>query len=103
MIQEGDVVAHADHEELGQLGTERAWVVHGSDGLDEITTTTRSHAALLAAGELTTLTIDPEAGTLTIVDNGIGMSRQEVGETIGTIASSGNRRPQSRRKANRGE
>ena len=38
------------------------------------------------------VSIDPEAGTLTIVDNGIGMSRQEVGETIGTIASSGTRK-----------
>ena len=26
-------------ETLGHLGSERAWVVHGSDGLDEITTT----------------------------------------------------------------
>ena len=38
------------------------------------------------------ISLDPEAGTLTIVDNGIGMSRQEVGETIGTIASSGTRK-----------
>jgi molecular chaperone HtpG len=38
------------------------------------------------------ISVDPEAGTLTIVDNGIGMSRQEVGETIGTIASSGTRK-----------
>jgi len=36
--------------------------------------------------------VDTEAGTLSITDNGIGMSRQEVGETIGTIASSGTRR-----------
>ena len=46
---------------LAELGTERALVVHGEDGLDEITTTTRSHAALLSAGALTALTIDPEA------------------------------------------
>ena len=36
--------------------------------------------------------IDKEAGTLTISDNGIGMSRQEVAETIGTIASSGTKK-----------
>ena len=36
--------------------------------------------------------IDKEAGTLTVSDNGIGMSRQEVMETIGSIASSGTRR-----------
>ncbi len=36
--------------------------------------------------------VDEEAGTITIEDNGIGMSRQEVGETIGTIASSGTKK-----------
>ncbi len=35
---------------------------------------------------------DKEAGTLTVADNGIGMSREEVMETIGTIASSGTRK-----------
>ncbi|KRT55566.1 molecular chaperone HtpG [endosymbiont of Ridgeia piscesae] len=38
------------------------------------------------------VTMDKEAGTLTISDNGIGMSRQEVTETIGTIASSGTKK-----------
>lgn len=38
------------------------------------------------------VTYDKEAGTLTISDNGIGMSRQDVTETIGTIASSGTRK-----------
>jgi len=36
--------------------------------------------------------VDKEAGTLTVSDNGIGMSRQEMMETIGSIASSGTRR-----------
>ncbi|MCG6863580.1 MAG: molecular chaperone HtpG [Chromatiaceae bacterium] len=36
--------------------------------------------------------VDKQAGTLTVSDNGIGMSRQEVMETIGSIASSGTRR-----------
>ncbi|HKJ88826.1 MAG TPA: ATP-binding protein, partial [Gammaproteobacteria bacterium] len=34
---------------------------------------------------------DSEAGTLTIVDNGIGMDRDEVVENLGTIAHSGSR------------
>jgi molecular chaperone HtpG len=38
------------------------------------------------------VSIDKDAQTVTVSDNGIGMSRQEVGETIGTIASSGTRR-----------
>ncbi len=36
--------------------------------------------------------VDKDAGTLTVTDNGIGMSRQEVVDTIGSIASSGTRR-----------
>ena len=36
--------------------------------------------------------VDKDAGTVTISDNGIGLSRQEVTETIGSIASSGTRR-----------
>ena len=36
--------------------------------------------------------IDKDAGTLTVSDNGIGLSRQEVVENIGSIASSGTRR-----------
>lgn len=40
---------------------------------------------------LITLAADPEAGTLTIADNGIGMSRDELIEALGTIARSGTR------------
>jgi len=38
------------------------------------------------------ISVDKEARTLTVSDNGIGMSRQEVTETIGTIASSGTKK-----------
>jgi molecular chaperone HtpG len=38
------------------------------------------------------VTVDADAGTLTVSDNGIGLSRQEVVDTIGSIASSGTRR-----------
>ncbi len=38
------------------------------------------------------VSLDKDAGTLTVSDNGIGLSRQEVIDTIGSIASSGTRR-----------
>ena len=38
------------------------------------------------------VSVDKDAGTITVDDNGIGMSRQEVTETIGTIASSGTKK-----------
>jgi molecular chaperone HtpG len=36
--------------------------------------------------------LDPDAGTLTVSDNGIGMSRDEIVEQLGTIAHSGTAR-----------
>jgi len=48
-------------EVLRELGSERALVVHGEDGLDEITTTGSTHAAWLDAGRVQTLRIEPEA------------------------------------------
>ncbi|KOR30550.1 heat shock protein 90, partial [Achromatium sp. WMS2] len=37
------------------------------------------------------ISTDPDAGTITVSDNGIGMSRHEISELIGTIANSGTR------------
>lgn len=51
-------------EALLALGAERAWVVHGSDGLDELTTTGPSHAAILADGVIEERTITPEEAGL---------------------------------------
>jgi anthranilate phosphoribosyltransferase len=45
---------------LGALGTERAWVVHGSDGLDEITTSGPTYVAELAGGKIRTFEVAPE-------------------------------------------
>ena len=45
---------------LAALGSERAWVVHGSDGLDEITTSGPSFVAELSNGKVTTFEVTPE-------------------------------------------
>ena len=45
---------------LRNLGSERAFVVHGSDGLDEITTSGPTAVASLEHGEVTTFEIAPE-------------------------------------------
>jgi len=44
---------------LAALGTERAWVVHGEDGLDEITLAGKTHVAETRDGQVTTFEIAP--------------------------------------------
>ncbi len=44
---------------LDTLGTDRAWLVHGSDGLDEITTTGPTTIVALEGGAITRFTIEP--------------------------------------------
>jgi anthranilate phosphoribosyltransferase len=45
---------------LKALGATRAWVVHGGDGLDEITTTAETYVAVLENGEVTKRVLTPE-------------------------------------------
>ncbi len=47
-------------EALKQLGTQRALVVHGRDGLDELSTLGETAVAELAAGQVRTYTLTPE-------------------------------------------
>ena len=55
---------------LKNLGSERAYVVHGSDGLDEITTSGATSVASLENGMVTTFEIKPE-------DVGLSVSKPE--------------------------
>jgi anthranilate phosphoribosyltransferase len=45
---------------LKELGTEKAWVVHGADGLDEMTTTDATDVVVLACGAVSQLRLTPE-------------------------------------------
>ena len=49
-------VAHV----LADLGTEKAWIVHGADGLDEMTTTGVTRVAVLEHGQVSLREIAPE-------------------------------------------
>ena len=71
----------------------RELVSNGSDACDRLRFDAIADPGLLEGDEALTLhvTYDKTARTITVSDNGIGMSRQEVIEQIGTIAKSGTR------------
>ncbi|MDG1102067.1 MAG: anthranilate phosphoribosyltransferase [Ascidiaceihabitans sp.] len=53
-------------ETLGQLGSEKAWLVHGSDGTDELTITGVSWVSALENGQVTDFEVNPEDAGLPI-------------------------------------
>ncbi|MCT6980961.1 molecular chaperone HtpG, partial [Salmonella enterica subsp. enterica serovar Oranienburg] len=69
-------------------------ISNASDACDKLRFESLAHPDLLGGeGELQIdVSWDPQARTVTVHDNGIGMSRDEVVANIGTIASSGTRR-----------
>ena len=72
----------------------RELISNASDACDKLRFAALSEASLTAddAELRIDISFDKDARTLTIRDNGIGMSRDEVIENIGTIARSGTRR-----------
>jgi molecular chaperone HtpG len=71
----------------------RELISNASDALDKLRFLSLTDQTLAASGAELAIRIklDKKAKTLTISDNGIGMTRQEVVENIGTIARSGSR------------
>ncbi len=63
---------------LANLGTTSAWIVHGSDGLDEITVTGETHVAELKDGKITTFVVAPES---------VGLARHPIEALLGGDAA----------------
>jgi molecular chaperone HtpG len=78
----------------------RELISNSSDALDRLRFESLTNPELLSHGSNfeIRLTPDAQARTLTISDNGIGMSREEVIGNIGTIAKSGTRELRERIK-----
>jgi anthranilate phosphoribosyltransferase len=53
---------------LNALGSESAWIVYGTDGMDEVTNTGITHLAKLEEGAVTTGAIDPRDHGFELVD-----------------------------------
>jgi molecular chaperone HtpG len=71
----------------------RELISNASDACEKLRFEALANPALLGSDSLAvTLIPDTEAGTLTLKDNGIGMSREEVIDNLGTIARSGTKK-----------
>src|SRR5690348_10020405 len=71
----------------------RELISNASDAINKIKFDSLSHEEKLEDNKDWKIKIipDPAAGTLTISDNGLGMSRESAVENLGTIAKSGTR------------
>lgn len=63
---------------LKNLGSEHVWVVHGEDGMDELTTTGITHVAELKNGAVTTFEVDPEK---------LGLTKVTIADLVGGDAA----------------
>ncbi|ADV63401.1 Heat shock protein Hsp90 [Isosphaera pallida ATCC 43644] len=85
-----NLLAHSIYQ--GKEIALRELISNASDALNKMRLTALVEGSPLDPDELgITLTIDKEAGTLTIADNGVGMTHEELRSNLGTIAHSGSR------------
>src|SRR5665213_3237438 len=84
-----DIVAHSLYSQKEIFL--RELISNASDACDRLRYLALTEPALTADDPELAVTITPDkaAGTLTIADNGIGMSHDELIENLGTIARSG--------------
>src|SRR6478736_6280331 len=71
----------------------RELISNASDAINKIKFDSLQHEEKLEGNKdwKIKITLDKEAGTLTVSDNGIGLSRETAVENLGTIARSGTR------------
>src|ERR1700753_1325699 len=71
----------------------RELISNGSDACDKLRYEAIAHPELIADGEAPRIRIAPDkkTNTLSVIDSGIGMDRQELIDNLGTIARSGTR------------
>src|ERR1019366_1930022 len=71
----------------------RELISNAADAIDKARFESLTNSSLLEGNSewKIKLTVDEAAGTLTVSDNGIGMSRESIVDNLGTIAKSGTR------------
>src|SRR6516162_5784429 len=71
----------------------RELISNASDAINKIKFNSLAHEELLEGNKdwKIKISVDKDKGTLTVSDNGVGMSRAEAVENLGTIAKSGPR------------
>ena len=76
---------------LDLLGVEKAWVVHGGDGMDEMTTTASTAVAILDKGKVTHRTVRPsDAGlSMATLDDIKGGNAEENASAIRKLLDGG--------------
>ncbi len=81
-----DTLVRSVAEVLRELGSERAWVVHGRDGLDELTVFANSHVAELERGAIREFEIDPASLGLAHTDRS-GVAGGDAAANAGRVRS----------------
>jgi len=79
-----DALVRSVAEVLRELGSERAWVVHGRDGLDELTVFANSHVAELERGAIREFELDPASLGLAHTDRG-GVAGGDAAANAGKV------------------